>query len=444
MYHCISASMTHTGKVREMNEDAVLESGNLSAVADGMGGHQAGEVASSLALSVVRQYVEDNLGLIGGDELVKRAVEAANAAVHEKAVSSAKYHDMGTTLTMMYREGDTVYFGHVGDSRAYIFRGGRLMRLTRDHSFVARLVAEGEITEEEARVHPQRNIILFALGLNPKVDVDLMAVKVMPGDEFLLVTDGLYSMVEDRQIEQVLAGETEPAAAVKRLVDLALEAGGADNVSVVLTSYAKPFAAAPTGVTRETVSREALPAEGIAEAKPRSRIKAHAGLLIVFLVLLLCLGLVFGIGFYFYNRTYFVGVKGGKVTLFHGLPFWKLAKVERETDIEVKFLPEERRRRVEDKLDPESREDAEATIKSLASEAEQNSSIVPAVEGKSLAEAQAMMEQAGLETEPDVVSPPDPAQYVVLVQEPEAGTRVEKGSAVKLKVAAAAAPAQGV
>src|SRR5450756_1687124 len=101
MYHCSSASMTHTGKVREINEDAVLESGNLFAVADGMGGHQAGEVASSLALSAVRQYVEDNLGLIPGDELVKRAVEAANAAVHEKAVSSAKYHDMGTTLTMI-------------------------------------------------------------------------------------------------------------------------------------------------------------------------------------------------------------------------------------------------------------------------------------------------------------------------------------------------------
>ncbi|MCJ7745423.1 MAG: Stp1/IreP family PP2C-type Ser/Thr phosphatase [Actinobacteria bacterium] len=436
--------MTHTGKVREINEDAVLSSGNLFAVADGMGGHEAGEVASSLALSAIRQYVEDNLGLIPGDELVKRAVEAANAAVHEKAVSSAKYHDMGTTLTMMYREGDTVYFGHVGDSRAYIFRGGRLKRLTRDHSLVAKLVEDGAITEEEARVHPQRNIILFALGLGPGVDVDVMAVKVTPGDEFLLVTDGLYSMVEDRQIEQVLAGEPEPAAAVKRLVDLALEAGGTDNVSVVLTIYPKPFAAAPTGTTHETVNYEPSSSEEVSKVKPRSWIKAHAGLLVICLVLILSLGAIFAIGFYFYNKTYFVGVQGGKVTLYHGFPFWKLAKVESETDIEVKFLTEERRHRVEGKLDPETRKDAEATIKSLAREAEQNSSLVPAVEGKNLAEAQAMIEQAGLEAEPDVVSPPDPVKSIVLAQEPKAGTRVVKGSGVKLKVAAVAAPAKGV
>jgi len=444
MYHCSSASMTHTGKVREINEDAVLESGNLFAVADGMGGHQAGEVASSLALSAVRQYVEDNLGLIPGDELVKRAVEAANAAVHEKAVSSAKYHDMGTTLTMMYREGDTVYFGHVGDSRAYIFRGGKLKRLTRDHSLVAKLVEDGEITEEEARVHPQRNIILFALGLGPGVDVDVMAVKITPGDEFLLVTDGLYSLVEDRRIEQVLAEGPEPSVAVKRLVDLALEAGGADNVSVVLTSYAKPFATAQTGIARRQASYEPSSSEEVSKVKPRSWIKAHAGLLVICLVLILSLGAIFASGFYFYNKTYFVGVKSGKVALYHGFPFWKLAKVERQTDIEVKFLTEERRRRVEGKLDPETKEDAEATIKSLAREAEQNSSLVPPVEGKSLAEAQALLEQAGLKAEPDAVSPADPVQYVVLVQDPRPGTKVEKGSAVKLKVAAVAAPAKGV
>ena len=444
MYHCTSASMTHTGKVREINEDAVLESGNLFAVADGMGGHQAGEVASSLALSVVRQYMEDNLGLIPGEELVKSAVEAANSAVYEKAVSSAKYHDMGTTLTMMYREGDTVYFGHVGDSRAYIFRGGRLKRLTRDHSLVGKLLEDGEITEQEARVHPQRNIILFALGLGPRVDVDVTAVKIIPGDEFLLVTDGLYSMVEDRQIEQVLAAGPEPAGVVKRLVDLALEAGGADNISVVLTSYAKPFSAAPAGITRETVSREPLPSGGVAKAKPGSWIKAHAGVLVICLVLLLSLGAVFAIGFYFYNKTYFVGVKSGKVALYHGFPFWKLAKVERQTDIEVKFLPQERRRRVEGKLDPETRQDAEETIKSLAREVQQNSSLVPTVEGKSLAEAQAVIEQAGLRAESDVASPLDPVQYVVLAQDPRPGTRVEKGSAVKLRVTAASAPAKGV
>ena len=436
--------MTHTGKVREINEDAVLESGNLFAVADGMGGHQAGEVASSLALTVVRQYMEDNLGLIPGEELVRKGVEAANAAIHEKALSSAKFHDMGTTLTMMYREGDTAYFGHVGDSRAYIFRGGRLKRLTRDHSLVARLIENGEITEEEARVHPQRNIILSALGLGPEVDVEITAVKIMPGDEFLLVSDGLYSMVDDRRIEQVLTGEPEPAAAVRRLVDLALEAGGVDNVSVLLTTYAKPFAGVPAGITRKKVSYEPLQAEEMTDASSGNWIRAHAGVLIACLVLLLSLGGLFAVGFYFYNKTYFVGVRSGKVVLYNGFPFWKLSKVERETDIEVKFLPEERRRRVEGKLDPETREEAEATIKSIDREVRQNSSLVPSVEGKSLAEAQAVIEQAGLRAEPDVASPLDPVQYVVLAQDPRPGTRVEKGSSIKLKVASATAPSEGV
>jgi hypothetical protein len=132
------------------------------------------------------------------------------------------------------------------------------------------------------------------------------------------------------------------------------------------------------------------------------------------------------------------------VVLYNGFPFWKLSKVERETDIEVKFLPEERRRRVEGKLDPETREEAEATIKSIDREVRQNSSLVPSVEGKSLAEAQAVIEQAGLRAEPDVANPYDPVQYVVLAQDPRPGTRVEKGSSIKLKVATAAAPAKGV
>jgi hypothetical protein len=251
-------------------------------------------------------------------------------------------------------------------------------------------------------------------------------------------------MVEDRQIEQVIEREPEPASVVKRLVDLALEAGGSDNVSVVLASYAKPFAAATNGVDRGTEGHETLPSDEFAKDESGSWMRAHAGVLVLCLAMLLSLGAIFAIGFYFYDRTYFVGVKSGKVALYHGFPFWKLAKVERQTDIEVKFLPEERRRRVEDKLDPETRQDAEETIKALAREVQRNSSLVPSVEGKNLAEARAVIERAGLRLELDVASPPDPGQYVVLVQDPPPGTRVENGSAVKLKVAAAAAPAGGV
>jgi len=144
----------------------------MFAVADGMGGHQAGEVASSMALSVVGQYIEDNIGLISPEKLVEKAASAANAALYTKASSSTKFRQMGTTLTLLYREGDTAYLAHVGDSRAYLFREGQLKRITRDHSLVATLVEEGEITEEQARTHPQRNIILRALGLEPQVEIE--------------------------------------------------------------------------------------------------------------------------------------------------------------------------------------------------------------------------------------------------------------------------------
>jgi len=199
-----------------------------------MGGHQAGEVASSMAIGVVGQYVEDNLGLISGEKLVEKAMSAANAAVHGKASSSAKFRQMGTTMTILYREGDTAYIGHVGDSRAYLFREGSLRRLTRDHSLVATLVEEGEITEEQARHHPQRNIITKALGLEPQVEVDLTAVKIEPGDVFLLASDGLTGLVTDDRIAEVLASGGEPAEQTRRLVDMALEGGGTDNISVVI------------------------------------------------------------------------------------------------------------------------------------------------------------------------------------------------------------------
>ncbi|HEY5532533.1 MAG TPA: Stp1/IreP family PP2C-type Ser/Thr phosphatase, partial [Candidatus Anoxymicrobiaceae bacterium] len=246
MYDIASASLTDTGKVREINEDSVLEAGNLFAVADGMGGHQAGEVASDLALSLIGQYVEDNLGLVGGEKLVEKAVSSANASVHQKARSSAKYHSMGTTVTLLYREGDTAYIGNVGDSRTYLLRAGSLRRLTRDHSLVQALIDEGEITEEQARNHPQRNIIIRALGLEPQIDVDVVSVKIEPGDEFLLASDGLTGMVDDAGIAGVLVENSEPVAAARALVDLALAAGGNDNISVVVVSIKESATVVPS------------------------------------------------------------------------------------------------------------------------------------------------------------------------------------------------------
>ncbi|MBU4301973.1 MAG: Stp1/IreP family PP2C-type Ser/Thr phosphatase [Actinobacteria bacterium] len=436
MYSVTSASITETGKVREMNEDAVLETGSLFAVADGMGGHQAGEVASALALSAIGQYVEDNLGIIPGEKLVEKAVSGANAAVHQKAVSGARFRDMGTTVTLLYREGDTAYIGHVGDSRAYLLRNGDLRQLTGDHSLVAGLVEEGEITPEEARSHPQRNVILRALGLEPRVEPDVVSVKIKPGDVFLLATDGLTSLVPDDVISRVLTECPGPADAAGRLVESALEAGGIDNVSVVIVSFAESPTVVPVG---------ALAVEAAGEPLPEATGRGHARRWLVLLALLLVLlAAGFGVGLYSFNHTFFVGVKGGKVTLFKGFPFWDMAMVERQTDIEIKFLPDALRIRVEENLETESRRNAEKTIESLAMEVEKNSSIVPDVEGKGYDEATEILLGAGLHPVPELVSRPEFEPDVVMIQDPAPGARVGKGSDVRLKVVLGGTPAREV
>ncbi|MHB8895467.1 MAG: Stp1/IreP family PP2C-type Ser/Thr phosphatase [Candidatus Geothermincolia bacterium] len=440
IYSITSSSVTETGKVRKINEDAVLESGNLFAVADGMGGHQAGEVASSMALGVVGQYVEDNIGLISGERLVEKAASAANAAVFQKASSSAKYRQMGTTLTLMYREGDTAYIAHVGDSRAYLFREGTLQRLTRDHSLVATLVEEGEITEEQAMHHPQRNIILKALGLEPQVEVDVSAVKILPGDIFMIASDGLTGLVPDSQISSTLAEPLEPEGWARRLADMALNAGGTDNVSVVVVRIlesatvipvrgARPLEENGNGTVAGAPSTN-TPSDGKNLAnRRRLRNWVIAGLIVI---ILLAAG--FGVAFYFYNRTYWVGVKGGKVTLFRGFPFWNLATVERQTDVKSEFLPEALRLRVDNKLEPESRSEALKTLASLEREAAKNSSIVPDVQGKKYPAAKDTLEKLGLRPEPELVSRTGMAADLVIDQTPVPGTRVGKGTAVRLKV----------
>lgn len=435
MYSIASASTTHIGKVREINEDAVLETGNLFAVADGMGGHQAGEVASSLALTVIEEYIEDNLGVIPGEKLVEKAMGAANARVHRKATGSAKFRDMGTTVTLLYREGDIAYIGHVGDSRAYLLRAGGLKQLTRDHSLVGKLVEDGEITEEEARQHPQRNIILQALGLAPQVEIDVVSVKIQPGDVYMLATDGLSSLVEDPRIEEVLAAEPEPTTAAKRLVDLALEAGGTDNISVVIVGFQESATTVPAAGAGVAGTGEEAPAgteKPRAGGRPRSAAIKKA--LVVIVAVLVVLGAGFGVAFYFYNRTFYVGSRNGKVTLFKGFPFWELAMVERGTDIETRFLPEALRRRVEGKLEPESKRNAERTIGSLEREVEKNSSIVPDVVGKKFVEARALLEKAGLQAKVEPAGIPGMPADLVVVSDPQPGTRVGKGSQVTLKV----------
>lgn len=234
MYNIQSVSITHIGKVRSANEDAVLEGDCVFAVADGMGGHSAGEVASSMAISLLenRLNAERRDPPVAG--LLQKSIEAINTEIFEKAASAEEFHDMGTTLTTLFFGENSVLIGNVGDSRAYLFRGGRLERLTHDDSLVAKLVDDGLISEDEAQRHPQRNVILKALGVQPGIDIDVTDREVEPGDLFLLSTDGLTALVEDSEIEQVLADSSGIWKKAKRLLKCALDRGGTDNVSIVI------------------------------------------------------------------------------------------------------------------------------------------------------------------------------------------------------------------
>jgi serine/threonine protein phosphatase PrpC len=227
-----SAGTTDAGRKRRRNEDSFVLEPPLFAVADGMGGAQAGEVASRLAAAAFREFHEaDDLD---PEERVAAIIQEANRSIYERARSDAQASGMGTTITAALVTGSSVAIGHVGDSRAYRLRQGRLEQLTEDHSLVADLVRSGRLAPEEADTHPQRSVITRALGTDLEVDVDTFTVEAEAGDIFLLCSDGLTTMVDDEEIAQTVAKADSLGHATKALVKAANRAGGEDNVTVVL------------------------------------------------------------------------------------------------------------------------------------------------------------------------------------------------------------------
>lgn len=227
-----SAGTTDAGRKRRRNEDSFVREPPLFAVADGMGGAQAGEVASRLAAAAFREFHEADE--LDPEERVATIIQEANRRIYERARSDAQASGMGTTITAALVSGGSVAIGHVGDSRAYRLRGGKLEQLTEDHSLVADLVRSGRLTPEEADTHPQRSVITRALGTDLEVDVDTFTVEAEAGDLFLLCSDGLTTMVDDEEIAQMVANADSLEHATKALVKAANRAGGEDNVTVVL------------------------------------------------------------------------------------------------------------------------------------------------------------------------------------------------------------------
>jgi PPM family protein phosphatase len=218
------AGGTDPGRRRRRNEDSYVIDPPLFAVADGMGGAQAGEVASKLAAGAVKERGAD----------IESLVQEANRRVHQRSLEDPNTTGMGTTLTVAEVEGDVVSIGHVGDSRAYLIRDNTLEQLTEDHSLVGELMRTGKLSAEEAETHPQRSMITRALGTDPNVDVDIFSVEPRDGDLFLLCSDGLTSMVDDREILR-LVGEkrSDLDALVKALIKAANKGGGEDNITVI-------------------------------------------------------------------------------------------------------------------------------------------------------------------------------------------------------------------
>lgn len=230
-------SKTHVGMVRTVNEDALLTTGpELFALADGMGGYAAGETASREALQVLQQEAEKFKALTGAElcAAMQAAVRQANTHIRRMAQNEEQYHDMGTTLVAVYLAADgRAYAVNVGDSRLYTWKDGTLQQITRDHSYVAELLANGEITAEEAFKHPQKNIILRAVGAEDDLEVDCFILELTAATKLLLCSDGLSDMVEDSQITEIMQAH-QTADAAEALLEAALDNGGRDNVSLIL------------------------------------------------------------------------------------------------------------------------------------------------------------------------------------------------------------------
>jgi protein phosphatase len=287
-------SRTDVGQVREHNEDSLLVSPPLFVVADGMGGHAAGEVASELAI-----HIFEEAAITRADpEALERAVLDSNSAIIEAAREGRGAAGMGTTLTAAIIEDDLLLIAQVGDSRAYLLQGQQLRQVTRDHSLVEQLVSTGHITREEARVHPNRSVITRALGSDEDLQPDIYEMRVKEGDRLLLCSDGLSSMLDTATLFRLLADNPDPQAAADALVDAANEAGGHDNITVIVVNI-------------DEVS---------ARAVSRQKQRLVRGIIAFLIVFVLILAGTIGAVYAYARNAAFIISEDGYVTLYRGLP----------------------------------------------------------------------------------------------------------------------------
>ncbi|RKN38043.1 Stp1/IreP family PP2C-type Ser/Thr phosphatase [Streptomyces hoynatensis] len=409
------AAGSHTGMIRDHNEDSGYAGPRLLAIADGMGGQAAGEVASSEVISTLVQLDDD---VPGSDILTSldTSVQRANNQLRSMVAQDPRLDGMGTTLTALLWTGQRLGLVHVGDSRAYLLRDGELTQITQDHTWVQRLVDEGRITEEEATTHPQRSLLMRALGSADHIDADLSIREVRAGDRYLLCSDGLSSVVSQETLREAMNAFHPPQDTVRELIELALRGGGPDNVTCIVAdvldidtqegdtlarqlydapqivgAVAEAQAQRPGDTPQTPASRAAelgrppappadatgvfgaFPDDEYVPQRPRGRRALRRTALIVLALALVGGGLY--AGYRWTQGQYYVAVNGDHVALYRGvsqeLGPLSLSSVEQDhPEIRLDLLPAYQRNQVEDAIDASGLADARETISELAEQAE--------------------------------------------------------------------------
>lgn len=373
---------TDVGRVRQANEDAVLADDAVFAVADGMGGHRGGEIASQLAVDTLR----DTFTVPSTDALVE-SVQDANDALFDRAGDDPDLQGMGTTLcAMALVDGDgrdLIGVVNVGDSRLYLLNDGELRQITEDHSLVATLERQGRLTRAEAAVHPQRNILTRALGIDSKVMVDSWEVLPVAGDRYLICSDGLFNELDDARIAATLRKLADPGEAARELVRLALEAGGRDNVTCVVVDVvdddgrdpdvvyeAEPQPDPPPPADPPPTSTEPVPIGG--PVRHRRSFTWRVALFV--LIVLVIAGAAVGAIYYAGTNTFYVGFSGEQVTIYRGRPggvLWIQPTIAEVTSITRVDVPSSRVSELEKGKDEASLDDARSYVSRLQEQIDQ-------------------------------------------------------------------------
>ncbi len=334
-----AGACSDVGQLRQSNEDALLLSDPVFAVADGMGGARAGEVASAMAVAALH-------GFEGGEQALAQTIEDVNLRIHSASRNDASLLGMGTTITAAMIDGEALVLAHVGDSRAYVLRAGQLRQLTDDHSLVGELIRRGALTPEEAERHPQRSVITRALGADETVDVDVLRVPVETGDLILLCSDGLTGMVSDAELSRILRGGGELNQLAQQLVMAANRAGGEDNITAVLLRIGSrheedteperpPIVILPaTALAADAPQASAADRTAAKRDRGRGRVLALIGA-VAAIGIVVAIAVAVGL-----QWAHFIGATPeGRVAIYQGLPFELTSDVTLYRAVKITDVP---------------------------------------------------------------------------------------------------------